>query len=359
MQGQEDAMQGQVDQGKLEAFMGHAVNDLGAAMSAALVLIGDRLGLYKALAEEPATPEELARRTGTAERYLREWLANQAAGGYVEYDADSGRYALPPEQRLALAEEGSPVFLPGAFQVLAAMWRAEPRIEESFKTGGGVPWTEQDEALFEGTERFFKPGYEAHLVHEWIPALDGMEQRLREGALVADVGCGHGASTVIMAQAYPRSRFRGFDFHDASIETARRRAREAGVADRLSFEQSAATDFPGQGYDLVAHFDCLHDLPDPVSSARRARQALRPDGSWLIVEPFADDRVENNLNPVGRVYYAASTMVCVPNSLAFHGSALGAQAGEGRIREVAREAGFTRFRRAAQTPFNLVFEARP
>ena len=352
-------MQPHVDQGKLEAFMGQAVNDLGAAMSAALVLIGDRLGLYKELAVEPATPEDLARRTGTAERYVREWLANQAAGGYVTYDAASGRYALPPEQRMALAEEGSPVFLPGAFQLLSAMWRAEPKIEESFKTGGGVPWTEQDEALFEGTERFFKPGYAAHLVSEWIPALDGVEAQLREGALVADVGCGHGASTVIMAQAYPRSHFRGFDFHPASIETAQRRAREAGVADRAHFEQAAATEFPGQSYDLVAHFDCLHDLPDPVGAARRVRQALRPDGTWLIVEPYAGDHVENNLNPVGRVYYAASTMVCVPNSLAFHGSALGAQAGEGPIREVAREAGFSRFRRAAQTPFNLVYEARP
>jgi len=347
-----------VDQKRLEEFMHRAVVDLGAAASAALVLIGDRLGLYKALSKGPATPMELSRRTGTTERYVREWLGNQAAGGYVTLDSDSGQYFLTPEQTLALAEEDSPVFLPGAFQLLEAMWKAEPRIQENFRTGNGLPWTDQDHSLFEGTERFFRPGYLAHIEKEWIPALQGVEEKLRHGAKVADVGCGHGASTVIMAKAWPLSTFTGFDFHAESIQTARKRAEAAGVSDRVKFEVAPATAFPGRDYDLVAHFDCLHDLPDPAAAARRAREALAPDGTWMIVEPFAGDRVEENLNPVGRIYYAASTMVCVPNSLAFHGAALGAQAGEARIRAVAKQAGFENFRRATQTPFNLVFEAR-
>jgi SAM-dependent methyltransferase len=348
-----------VDQKRLEEFMHRAVTDLGAAASAALVLIGDRLGLYKALARQPATALELSRRTGTAERYVREWLANQAAGGYVTYDGEGDRYSLTPEQAMALAQEDSPVFLPGAFEILEAMWKAEPRIQKNFRSGDGLPWTEQDACLFEGTERFFKPGYLAHLEKEWIPSLEGVEAKLRAGARVADVGCGHGASTVIMAKAWPRSTFTGFDFHDGSIETARRRAETAGVADRVKFEVAPATEFPGQGYDLVAHFDCLHDLPDPVGAGRRAREALAKDGTWMIVEPFAGDSLLENLNPVGRLFYAASTMLCVPNSLAFHGAALGAQAGEARIGKVAKEAGFGAFRRATQTPFNLVFEARP
>jgi SAM-dependent methyltransferase len=347
-----------VDQKKLEEFMHRAVVDLGAAASAALVLIGDRLGLYKALAKGPATPLELSRRSGTSERYVQEWLGNQAAGGYVSFDPGSGCYSLSAEQAMALAQEDSPVFLPGAYQILEAMWRAEPRIQENFRTGSGLPWTEQDRSLFEGTERFFRPGYLANIERSWVPALDGVAGKLREGAVVADVGCGHGASTVIMAKAWPESRFVGFDFHPESIETARGRAQAAGVADRVSFEVAPATDFPGEGYDLVAHFDCLHDLPDPVGAARRAREALAPDGTWMIVEPFAGDHVEENLNPVGRVFYAASTMLCVPNALAFHGAGLGAQAGEARIRAVAREGGFRSFRRATQTPFNLVFEAR-
>ena len=347
-----------VDPKRLEEFMNRAVVDLGAAASAVLVLIGDRLGLYKELAREPATPLDLSRRTGTSERYVREWLANQAAGGYVTLDADSGRYALTPEQAMALAQEDSPVFLPGAFQILDAMWRAEPRILENFRTGEGLPWTEQDRSLFEGTERFFRPGYAAHLEKDWIPALDGVERKLQAGARVADVGCGHGASTVILAQAYPHSDFTGFDFHPESIETARKRAAAAKVGGRVRFEVAAATDFPGRDYDLVTHFDCLHDLPDPVGAGKRAREALSRDGTWMIVEPFAGDSVAENLNPVGRVFYAASTMVCVPNSLAFHGEALGAQAGESKIGTVARQAGFGRFRRATQTPFNLVFEAR-
>ena len=348
----------QVDQKRLEEFMNRAVGDLGAAASATLVLIGDRLGLYKALARGPATPAELAKRTGTAERYIREWLGNQAASGYVTFDGPSGRYSLSAEQAMALAEEDSPVFLPGAFQILQAMWKAEGRIESNFRSGEGLPWTEQDASLFEGTERFFRPGYAAHIEKEWIPALEGVEAKLRAGALVADVGCGHGASTVILAKAFPRSRFTGFDFHPESIETARRRAVTAGVADRVDFLVARATEFPGEDYDLVAHFDCLHDLPDPVGAARRAREALAEDGTWMIVEPFAGDSVAENLNPVGRVFYAASTMFCVPNALAFRGAALGAQAGEAKIGAVAKEAGFRSFRRATQTPFNLVFEAR-
>jgi 2-polyprenyl-3-methyl-5-hydroxy-6-metoxy-1,4-benzoquinol methylase len=348
-----------VDQKRLEEFMHRAVTDLGAAASAALVVIGDRLGLYQALAKGAATPLELSRSTGTAERYLQEWLANQAAGGYVTFDGATGKYSLTPEQAMALAQEDSPVFLPGAFQILEAMWKAGPRILENFRTGKGLPWTEQDQSLFVGTERFFRPGYLAHLEKEWIPALDGVEKKLRAGARVADVGCGHGASTVIMAKAWPRSTFTGFDFHQESIETARRRAEAAGVSRRVSFEVAPATEFPGRDYDLVAHFDCLHDLPDPVGAGRRAREALAPDGTWMIVEPYAGDSVKDNLNPVGRLFYAASTMLCVPNSLAFHGAALGAQAGEARIGAVAKEAGFGTFRRATETPFNLVFEARP
>jgi len=347
-----------VDPKRLEEFMNRAVVDLGAAASAALVLIGDRLGLYKELAKEPSTPLELSRRTGTNERYVREWLANQAAGGYVTLDAATDRYSLTPEQAMALAQEDSSVFLPGAFQILEAMWRAEPRILENFRTGEGLAWTEQDRSLFEGTERFFKPGYATHLEKDWIPALHGVEAKLRAGARVADVGCGHGASTVILAKAYPRSTFHGFDFHPESIETARKRAAAAKVGDRVRFDVAAATDFPGRDYDLVTHFDCLHDLPDPVGAGKLARAALAGDGTWMIVEPFAGDSVVENLNPVGRVFYAASTMVCVPNSLAFHGMALGAQAGEAQIGAVAREAGFPSFRRATQTPFNIVFEAR-
>ncbi len=348
----------EVDPKRLEEFMHHAVADLGAAASAALVLIGDRLGLYRALAEGAATPAELARRTGTAERYVREWLGNQLAGGYVSFHASSGSYYLTPEQSMAMAQEDSPVFLPGAFQILQAMWKAEGRIEQNFRTGQGLPWTEQDHSLFEGTERFFRPGYLAHVTQDWIPALTGVKEKLEAGARVADVGCGHGASTVIMAKAFPRSRFIGFDFHPESIETARTRAAAAKVGDRAEFEVAPATAFPGKEYDLVTHFDCLHDLPDPVGAARRARESLTRDGSWMIVEPAAGDHATDNVNPVSRVFYAASTMICVPNALAFSGTALGAQAGEARIAEVAKEAGFGSFRRATATPFNMVFEAR-
>ncbi|HYD42587.1 MAG TPA: class I SAM-dependent methyltransferase [Anaeromyxobacter sp.] len=348
-----------IDVAKLEAFVQQVVGELGAAASAVLVRIGDRLGLYRAMAEAgPATPAELAARTDTHERYVREWLANQAAGGYLTYDPSTGRYALPPEQAVALATDDSPASVQGAFQVLSAMTRAEGRIAEAFRTGGGLAWGAQDPALFEGTERFFRPGYAANLIERWIPALDGIEPRLRAGGSVADVGCGHGASTLLMARAYPRSRFVGFDTHPPSIEAARSRAAEAGLAGRVRFEVADAAAFPGDGYDLVAHFDSLHDMADPVGAARRVRQALAPDGAWMLVEPAAGDRVEDNLNPVGRLFYAASTLICVPNSLAGHGPALGAQAGEARLRKVAEQAGFRRFRRATETPFNIVCEAR-
>lgn len=347
-----------IDEAKLNEFMGRAVGDMGSALSAALVWVGDQLGLYKALAEGPATPAELARRTGTSERYLREWLANQAAGAYVQYDAVSGRYSMSEEQAFALAQEGSPAFIPGAFQVIAACFAARERVAECFRTGAGIEWGQQHSCLFEGTERFFRPGYAANLVSSWLPALEGVVDRLNQGALVADVGCGLGASSILMAQAFPKSRFVGFDFHPASVETARQRARDAGVDGRVKFEVARSTDYPGKGYDLVAHFDSLHDMSDPLGAARHVRETLARDGAWMIVEPFAHDRVEQNLNPVGRIFYGASTMLCVPNSLAGHGPALGAQAGESRLREVVMAAGFRGFRRATETPFNLILEAR-
>jgi SAM-dependent methyltransferase len=350
-----------LDEVKLQAFVGQAVNELGATLGAALVVIGDRLGLYKAMAGAgPLSPTELAGRTGMAERYVREWLNAQAAGGYVTYDARTQRYSLPPEQAFALADDQSPVFLPGAFQGMTAAVRDAPRIAEAFRTGAGVGWEEHSPDLFEGTERFFRPGYHAHLVTSWIPALEGVERKLRQGATVADVGCGHGASTIVLAQAYPASTFVGFDYHAPSIEQARARAADAGVQDRVRFEVAAAKDYPGRDYDLVAFFDCLHDMGDPVGAARHVLASLDPDGTWLIVEPFAADRVEDNLNPVGRVYYGASTLICTPASLAQEvGAALGAQAGEARLRDVVSAAGFTRFRCAAETPFNMVLEARP
>ena len=350
-----------VDEAKLNAFMGKAVGDIGAAMSAALVLLGDQLGLYKAMAAGgPLTPADLAARTKTKERYVREWLNNQAAGGYVEYDPKTGRYVLPPEQAFALADEGSPAFIPGAFQVIAAAFRAEPRIAEKFRTGGGLDWGEHDPILFEGTERFFRPNYAGHLVNEWIPALDGAQTKLKRGAKVADVGCGHGASTILMAQAYPESAFTGFDYHTPSIEAARERAKKAGLSGRVTFETAKSTDYPGKGYDLVTFFDCLHDMSDPAGAAKHVRSTLDKDGSWMIVEPFANDKVEENLNPVGRVYYGASTLICVPVSLKHDGPALGAQAGEALLRKIVVDGGgFTRFRRAAETPFNIILEARP
>ena len=349
-----------IDEAKLNAFMGEFVRDLGAVMHAATIVIGDRLGLYKALAPAPMTSEALARAAGTDARYTREWLSAQAASGYVNYDAASRNFSLSPEQSFALAEEGSPAFIPGAFQIAQAQFAAIPRMEQVFRSGEGLGWHEHDAALFHGTERFFRPGYAANLVSAWIPSLEGAEAKLKSGARVADVGCGHGASTVIMAQAFPNSTFTGFDYHAPSIEVARQAAARAGVAERTRFEVASAKDFPGAGYDLVTVFDCLHDMGDPVGAAAHVRQSLAADGSWMIVEPFANDALEDNLNPVGRVFYSASTCICTPASRSQEvGLCLGAQAGEGRVRQVVTRGGFTRFRRAAQTPFNLIYDARP
>jgi 2-polyprenyl-3-methyl-5-hydroxy-6-metoxy-1,4-benzoquinol methylase len=354
-------MANDLNEAKLQAFMGKVVSDVGAAMSAALVIIGDKLGLYRALARGgPATSFELAKATETSERYVREWLNAQAAGGYVTYDPASRRYTLPPEQAFALADELSPAFVPGLFQVTQAMWDSEPKIEQNFRSGQGLEWGHQNPCLFEGTERFFRSGYIGNLASAWLPSLDGVVSKLERGAKVADVGCGLGASTILMAKAYPQSRFFGFDSHEASIALATRRAKDAGVHDRVSFTTAKSTDFPGRDYDLIAHFDCLHDMEDPVGAARWARQAVAREGTWMIVEPFASDKAEENHNAVGRVFYSASTMLCVPHSLSQHGPALGAQAGEARLRAVVVEGGgFTRLRRATETPFNMVLEARP
>jgi SAM-dependent methyltransferase len=351
----------EIDQGKLEEFMGRFVGDLGASLSAALVVIGDRLGLYRAMADgEPVTADELAQRTNTDPRYVREWLSNQAAGGYVSYDPQQQVFFLTPEQSLALAQEGSPAFVPGAFQLATALIKDEPKITAAFGSGEGVGWHEHNHDLFAGTERFFRPGYSANLVSAWIPALDGVQEKLEAGASVADVGCGHGASTLIMAEAFPRSRFVGFDYHDGSIEAARAAAERAGVDDRVSFEVAKAKEYPGSDYDFVAVFDCLHDMGDPVGASAHVLETLAGDGTWMIVEPNAGDRLEDNLNPVGRVFYGASTLVCTPASRDQEvGLALGAQAGEARLRDVVTQGGFTRFRRAAETPFNIVLEARP
>jgi len=350
-----------VDEAKLNEFMGKAVADMGAAIHAVIILLGDRLGLYKAMADcEPVSPAGLAKRTGLHERYVREWLHANAASGYVTYDAAAKTFTLPPEQALALAVEDSPVYLPGAFQILSACYHDAPKIEAAFRTGQGVGWHEHHHDLFRGTERFFRPNYNANLTVSWIPSLDGMEERLRRGAKVADVGCGLGASTILMAKEYANSTFYGFDYHAGSIELAQEAAKKSGVADRVQFEVAPAKSFPGKDYDFVAFFDCLHDMGDPAGAAAHVRQALQPEGAWMIVEPFAGDTPEANHNPIGRIFYSASTMLCVPASLSQEvGAALGAQAGEARIREVVKSAGFSRFRRAAETPFNLVFEAKP
>ena len=349
-----------INEDKLNAFIGRFVGDLGAVMHAATIVVGDQLGLYKKLAEGPTDVETLAKRTETDARYLREWLSAQAASGYVEYDPATQRFSLSEEQAFALAQEGSPAFIPGAFQVAVAQFKAIPKMTKAMQTGLGLGWHEHDSALFHGTERFFRPGYAANLVSGWIPALEGIEPKLKSGAKVADIGCGHGASTIIMAQAYPTSTFVGYDYHEPSIEQARKAAKEAGVTDRVRFETARAQDFPGTDYDLVAIFDALHDMGDPVGAAAHVRQSLKPDGTWLIVEPFAHDRLEDNLNPVGRVFYSASTFICTPASRSQEVAAcLGAQAGEARLREVVTKGGFSRFRRATETPFNLVLEARP
>jgi SAM-dependent methyltransferase len=348
-----------IDEAKLNALMGKMIGDLGAAAGAALVVVGDKLGLYRAIAEaSTVTPVELATRTGTAERNVREWLAQQAAAGYVEYDAAAGRYSMTPEQQMALAVEGSPACVLGAFEIVGSIHRDESRITDAFRSGKGVGWHEHDAALFRGTERFFRPGYAAHLVNEWLPALEGVREKLERGARVADVGCGHGASTILMAKAFPKSQFVGFDYHQPSLDHATATAREAGVSGNTRFERAVAKDYPGT-YELVAFFDCLHDMGDPSGAAAHVRQSLTADGTWMIVEPMAGDSQAENMNPIGRFIYAASTMICTPASLAQEGqAALGAQAGEKKLREVIGAGGFTRIRRAAETPFNMVLEAR-
>jgi 2-polyprenyl-3-methyl-5-hydroxy-6-metoxy-1,4-benzoquinol methylase len=351
-----------IDNDKLMEFLGRFVGDLGATMAAGNVVIGHRLGLYRALAEGPATPSELASRTGTDTRYVTEWLRGQAAGGYVVRDAaaEQESYSMTEEQAFCLTSTDNPVYAPGAFMLALGTLRAEQRITEAFRTGAGMGWHEHDGDVFVGTEQFFRPGYHANLTTSWVPALDGAEAKLQAGASVADIGCGLGASSVLLAQAYPAARVTGSDYHDGSIELARKRAADAGVAERVGFEVATAQTFSGTGYDLVTSFDCLHDMGDPLGAAKHVREALAPDGSWMIVEPMAGDDPVDNLNPVGRVFYSASTFLCVPNAKSQSGGyALGAQAGEAAIRRVCTDAGFTRFARVAETPFNLVFEARP
>jgi len=352
--------QTQVDPDKLMGFVFQAVGEVGATLNTALVVIGDKLGLYRELADSgPLTSSELAERTATAERYVREWCNQQAAGGYLQYDPGTDTYSLAPEQAVALTQPDSPAYLPGFFQIALGSVLDSPKILEAARTGDGLGWHEHVHDVHEGCERFFRPGYNAHLIEEWLPALDGVLDKLRAGASVADIGCGHGASTILMAQAFGNSRFVGYDYHEEGIATARERAEEARVAGRVRFEVAPAAGYDGSGYDLVTMFDCLHDMGDPVGAARHVLGTLAEGGTWMIVEPAAGDRVEDNLNPVGRAYYGFSTLLCTPASLSQEvGLALGAQAGEARIRDVVVAAGFTRFRRVAETPFNIVYEAR-
>ncbi|WP_241386864.1 class I SAM-dependent methyltransferase [Rhodococcus sp. CH91] len=349
-----------LDEARLEQTLGQLVVDMGAAMNGALVLIGVELGLWRALdASGPTTSEQLATDTGIRERYLREWLAAQAASGYLSYDPDTATFTLSPEHAMALAREDSPVYLAGGFHLISSVYKDRRRITDRIRNGDGFGWHEHDPELFIGTEQFFRPGYRANLVDAWLPALDGVVDTLRAGATVADVGCGHGVSTTILAQAFPESTVRGFDYHDASIARARELAAEEGVGN-VSFDVASAADFPGEGYELICYFDCLHDMGDPVGALRHARESVADDGSVMLVEPFAHDSLPENLDPVGRMYYAASTVLCTPSSLDQPVAlGLGAQAGERRLGEVAAEAGFGTFRRATETPFNLVLEARP
>jgi len=349
-----------VDEGKLNELLGRFVTDLGGSYQAVSAVIGDRLGLYRALLSVmPATPTEVAAAAGIGERYAREWLRGQAAGGYITYDSDAQRFLLTEEQAFALASPDG-MQIAAAFHLPVAVSKNAERITEAFRTNGAFGWHEHDPSLYEGVERFFRPGYVANLVPSWIPALDGVEAKLRDGAKVADIGCGHGASTLLLAETYPRSIVTGYDYHDRSIEQARKRAAEAGLPTRVTFEVAAAADYPGTDYDLVAIFDALHDMPDPLTAARHIRESLKPDGTFLLVEPFANDRVEDNINPVGRLYYTASTVICVPHSMTEEPrTALGAQAGEAQLAKLLTDAGFSRVRRAAETPFNLVIEARP
>lgn len=351
-----------INQQKLHDFMMKAVGDIGSTMSAMLIIIGDRLGFYKEMAKstKPITSEELAKKTNTNERYIREWLANQAAGGYITYNASDGTYTLPPEQAMALADENSPVYIQGAYQVIRSLFKDEDKFIEMFKSGKGMRWGEHHHDLFEGTARFFKPNYVGNLINSWIPSLDKVEEKLKQGAKVADIGCGFGISTILMAKAYPNSKFYGFDNHTPSIEQAREQAKNEGVSNNTEFGSVSANDKSiGNDYDLITFFDCLHDMGDPKGAMRFAKQSLKQDGTCMIIEPMANDKVEDNLNLIGRVFYAASTLVCVPNSLADNGPALGAQAGEKRIKEIVEAAGFTKFRRATQTPFNIIYEAKP
>jgi hypothetical protein len=349
-----------IDENRVEAFIEQIVDEIGAAMSVPLTVIGTRLGLYRAMADgQPVSPIELASRTGTHERYVREWLALQAAGGYVAYDPDGDRYRLPAEHAAVLADETSPVYQGGMFQAASAAVRAQDRVLDRFRSGDGLGWHEHHHDLFEGVGELFGVGYRTHLVQDWIPALDGVEAKLERGARVADVGCGHGISTVLLAEAYPQSTFVGFDYHAESIEAAREKAREAGVDDRATFEVAAATTFDGE-YDLIACFDALHDMGDPAGAARHVHSALAPGGTWMLVEPLAGDDVAENMHPLGRLQYGFSNLVCTPGSLSQPGRAgLGTCAGEARLSEVIRAGGFTSVRRAAETPLNMVLEARP
>ena len=349
-----------LDPDKLNTLLHRAVLDMGAAMQSALIVIGDRLGLYRAMGDcLPVTAAELAQRTGTHERYVREWLNANAAGGYVEYDAAADTYAMTPEQSFAMAQDDSAVHLPGYYHMLASCMKDEEKLTDIFRTGKGFGWHEHEKGLFEGCERFFRPTYLANLTSSWIPSLNGVEAKLKAGARVADIGCGHGASTLLMAQTYPNSEFFGFDYHDASIAAASKKAAEAGCADRVHFEVAPAKSYPGKGYDFVACFDCLHDMGDPAGASAHVLQSLASNGTWMIVEPIAGDDIASNMNPIGRIYYSASTVFCVPASRSQEvGLGLGAQAGEKNIRKVVTDGGFTHFRRAAETPFNMVFEAR-
>jgi SAM-dependent methyltransferase len=344
---------------KLNAFIGQFVGDLGAAVHAGMVVIGEKLGLYKALADGPLTSAELATKTKTDERYVREWLSSQAAGGYVTYDDKTRKFSLSEEQAFTLANEDSPAYLPGAFELALGSLAAVPRIADSFRSGAGMGWNEHVDGVFHGCEKFFRPGYAANLVTTWIPALQGVKEKLESGARAADVGCGKGASTLLMAKAFPKTRFFGFDYHDKSIEGARETAKREGLSDRVTFEVAKAKEFPGKDYDLVTVFDCLHDMGDPVGASQHVHNSLAANGTWMIVEPFANNELKDNLNPVGRVYYSFSTLLCTPCSRSQEvGLCLGAQAGEARIRDVVVAAGFSNFRRAAETPFNIVYEAK-
>jgi SAM-dependent methyltransferase len=350
-----------VNEEKLNQFIGQMLGDLGGAASMVMVRMGDALGLYEALhAKASLTCEELAREANVNVRYLREWLAQQAASNYLSYEPATGKFTLPPEQAMVFAVEDSPVYLLGGFDLMASFLEAQPQVQAAFKSGGGVAWNDYTGCMFCAVARFFRPGYHNNLVSSWLPALDGVMAKLQLGATAADVGCGHGWSTVLMAKAFPNSMFVGYDFHPSSIEQARAHAAEHGVSANARFEVATAKAFPGTDFDLVTFFDCLHDMGDPAGAAAHVRQSLKPDGTWMIVEPMAGDRLEDNLNPVGRLYYAGSTMICLPTSMSQEvGAALGAQAGEARLRVVITQGGFHSVRRAIETPFNMILEARP